>query len=105
MPAATPFSSCSGELRGRQIGYAGPKTIDRFGQASFVGFASGAVAISLNPFRMLNTQVIMNPLLEFSVGMDLDNGAGGRREVVCFHVYNVRFQLTLPPRRVRRIYS
>jgi hypothetical protein len=54
---------------------------------------------------MLNTQVIVNPLLEFSVGMDLDNGAGGRREVVCFHVYNVRFQLTLPPRRVRRIYS
>ena len=52
---------------------------------------------------MLNAQVIMNPLLELSVGMDLGSGAGGRRKIVCVHNCDVRFQFTWSPGRVRRI--
>src|SRR6476620_10288721 len=52
---------------------------------------------------MLNAQVIMNPLLELSVGMDLSSGAGGRRKIVCVHNCDVRLQFTWSPGRVRRI--
>jgi hypothetical protein len=45
----------------------------------------------------------MDPLLEFSVRMDLDSKAGGRRKIVCVHVWDLRFQPTLSPWRVWRI--
>ena len=47
------------------------KNGDRFGETSLVRFTGRAIAIGLDPFRMLNTQVIMNPLLKFAIRMDL----------------------------------
>lgn len=81
------------ELSVSQLSFAGLKEADQFCQALFIRLASRTVAIRLNPFRMLNAQVIMNALPELSVGMDLGSRAGSRRKIVCLHVCNLRFEL------------
>ena len=47
------------------------KDRDRFGKTSLVRFAGRTIAIRLDPFRVLNTQVIMDSLLEFAIRVNL----------------------------------
>jgi len=41
-----------------------------FRQAQLVGIAGWAVTVGLNPFRMLNAQILVNLSLKFGVGMN-----------------------------------
>jgi hypothetical protein len=47
--------------------FAGLKTTDQFGEPLLVGVTGGAIAIRLDPFWMLNTQVMVNSLLELGI--------------------------------------
>ena len=50
--------------------------------------ALGTIAGSIDPFRMLKPQVVMNLLLQFGVGMDVVSDGGLSRKsqfVVGFH--------------------
>ena len=61
----------SAKLSSNQTTFAGLETTDQFGEAPLVGVAGGTIAILLDPFWMLNTQVIVDLLLELGVRVNL----------------------------------
>ena len=61
----------SAKLSSDRVAFGGPEKTDQLGKAALVGVADGRFAVGLNPFWMLNTQVIVYLLLEFAVKADL----------------------------------
>jgi hypothetical protein len=57
-------TSCSGGSSSRQ-------TIEHFDEAGLVRITHGGFAIRLEPFGMLDPQIVVNLLLELGVGVDL----------------------------------
>jgi hypothetical protein len=60
-------------------GFSSRQTIEQFRQARLVRITHGRFAIWFDPFRVLNPKVVVNLLLELSVGVDLvkhGNGLG-----------------------------
>ena len=53
------------------VGSRSPKSVELFHQARLVRITNGAFAIWLDPFGMLDPQVVMNLLPELAVGVDL----------------------------------
>ena len=47
------------------------KTVEQFHEARIVRITHGGFAIWLDPFGMLDSQVVVNLLLELGVGVDL----------------------------------
>ena len=72
-------------------GSASRKRVEQFREARLVRITHGGLAIWLDPFGMLNPQVVVNLLPELGVGMDLVRHG---------HCLGERFQVcrgTLPP--------
>jgi hypothetical protein len=46
------------------------KSVEHFGEARLISIARGGCAIWLNPFGMLDPQVVVNLLLELGIGVD-----------------------------------
>ncbi|HXL27469.1 MAG TPA: hypothetical protein VN952_12360 [Chthoniobacterales bacterium] len=61
----------SAKLSSNRAALGGSEKTDQFGEAPLVGVADGRFAIGLDPFWMLNTQVIVYLLLEFAVRANL----------------------------------
>jgi len=55
----------------RLVGSPSRQSVEHFREARLVRIARGGFAIWLNPFGMLDPQVVVNLLLEFGVGVDL----------------------------------
>jgi hypothetical protein len=55
----------------RLVGSASHQTAEQFCEARLVRIAHGTLAIGLDPFGMLDSQIVVNLLLEFRVGVDL----------------------------------
>jgi hypothetical protein len=55
----------------RLVGSASRQTAEELREARLVRIAHGTLAIGLDPFGMLDPQIVVNLLLEFSVGVDL----------------------------------
>ena len=53
------------------VGSRSPKTVELFNQERLVRITHGALAIWLDPFGMLDPEVVVNLLLEFGVSVDL----------------------------------
>src|SRR6266851_180735 len=53
------------------VGSPSRQRIERFHEARLVRITHGRLAIWLDPFGMLNPQVVVNLLLELGVGVDL----------------------------------
>ena len=58
-------------INNRLSGFSAPQIIEQFHQARLVRVAHGRFAIWLDPFRVLNPEVVMNLLPELHVSMDL----------------------------------
>jgi adenylate/guanylate cyclase family protein len=58
-------------INNRLSGFSSPQTIEQFHQARLVGITHWRFAICLDPFRVLNPEVVVNLLPELHVGMDL----------------------------------
>jgi hypothetical protein len=52
-------------------GSASRRSVQQFHEARLVRITHGAVAIRLDPFGMLEPQIVMNLLPKFAVGVDL----------------------------------
>jgi hypothetical protein len=68
-----------------------------FRQAQLVGIAGWAVTVGLNPFRMLNAQILVNLSLKFGVGMNFvrhgnSSVIGSTENAVHFHNPSYRWQ-------------
>ena len=63
------------------VGSRSPKSVELFHQARLVRITNGAFAIWLDPFGMLDPQVVMNLLLELAVGVDLMRHGNGLIQV------------------------
>ena len=48
-----------------------PKTVELFHQARFVRITHGALAVWLDPFGMLDSEIVVNLFPEFAVRVDL----------------------------------
>jgi len=57
--------------RDRLVGFPSRQSIEQFHEARLVGITHGGFAIWLDPFGMLDPQVVVNLSLELGVGMDL----------------------------------
>jgi hypothetical protein len=57
----------SAKLSSTRVTFGGSEKTDQFGEAPLVGVAAGTVTVGLDPVRMLDPQVIVDLLLEFSV--------------------------------------
>jgi len=55
----------------RSVGSRSRRSAEQFREARLVRIARGAFAIGLDPFGMLDPQIVVNLLLEFGVGVDL----------------------------------
>jgi hypothetical protein len=55
----------------RSVGSRSRGSAEQFREARLVRIARGTFAIGLDPFGMLNPQIIVNLLLELGVGVDL----------------------------------
>ena len=55
----------------RLVGSASRQTAEQFREARLVRIAHGTLAIGLDPFGMLDSQIVVNLLLELSVSVDL----------------------------------
>ena len=55
----------------RLSGFSAPQIIEQFHQARLVRVAHGRFSICLDPFRVLNPEVVVNLLPELHVAMDL----------------------------------
>jgi hypothetical protein len=55
----------------RLVGSPSRQSVEHLCQARLVRITRGGFAIWLDPFGMLDPQIVVNLLLEFSVGMDL----------------------------------
>ena len=55
----------------RLLGSASRQTAEQFREARLVRIAHRTFAIGLDPFGMLDSQIVVNLLLEFSAGVDL----------------------------------
>ena len=55
----------------RSVGSRSRRSAEQFREARLVRIARGAFAIGLDPFGMLDPQIVVNLLLEFRVGVDL----------------------------------
>ncbi len=55
----------------RFVGSPSRKSVEQFREARLVRITLGAFAIWLDPFGMLDPQVVVNLLLKLSVGVDL----------------------------------
>jgi hypothetical protein len=55
----------------RLSGFSAPQIIEQFHQARLVRVAHGRFSICLDPFRVLNPEVVVNLLPELNVSMDL----------------------------------
>ena len=55
----------------RLVGSASSRIVEQFHEARLVRITRGGFAIWLDPFGMLNPQVVMNLLPELGVGVDL----------------------------------
>jgi hypothetical protein len=53
------------------VGSRSPKSVEQFYETRLVRITDGTLAICLDPFGMLNPQVVVNLLPEFGVGVDL----------------------------------
>jgi hypothetical protein len=58
-------------INNRLSGLSSPQTIEQFHQARLVRIAHRRFAIWLDPFRVLNPEIVMNLLPELHVSMDL----------------------------------
>ena len=68
-------------INNRLSGFSSLQTIEQFHQARLVRITNGAFAIWLDPFGMLDPQVVMNLLLELAVGVDLMRHGNGLIQV------------------------
>jgi hypothetical protein len=57
----------SAKLSSTRVAFGGLETTDQFDEARLIGVAGGTITIRLDPVWMLDTQVIVNLLLEFGV--------------------------------------
>jgi hypothetical protein len=55
----------------RSVGSRSRRSVEQLREAGLVRIAHGTLAIGLNPFGMLDPQIIVNLLLELGVGVDL----------------------------------
>jgi len=55
----------------RSAGFRSHRSADQFREARLVRIARGTFAVSLDPFGMLNPQIVVNLLLELGVCVDL----------------------------------
>ena len=55
----------------RVVGSPSRQSVEQFGEARLVRITHGGFAIWLDPFGMLNPQVVVNLLLELGVGVNL----------------------------------
>jgi hypothetical protein len=53
------------------VGSPSRQSVEHFGEARIVSIARGRCAIWLNPFGMLDPQVVVNLVLELGIGVDL----------------------------------
>ena len=54
----------------RSVGSPSRQSVEHFREARVVRITHGGFAIWLNPFRMLDPQIVVNLLLEFGVRVD-----------------------------------
>ena len=54
----------------RSVGAPSRQSVEHFREARLVRITRGGFATGLNPFRMLDPQIVMNLLLEFGVRVD-----------------------------------
>jgi hypothetical protein len=65
----------------RLVGPPSRRSVEQFHEARLVRITRGGFAIGLDPFGMLDPQVVVDLLLEFGIGVDLvkhDNSPGER---------------------------
>jgi hypothetical protein len=55
----------------RSVGAPSRQSVEHFREARVVRITPGGFATGLNPFRMLDPQIVVNLLLEFGVRVDL----------------------------------
>ena len=55
----------------RSVGSRSRRSAEQFREARLVRIARGTFAIGLDPFGMLDPQIVVNLLLELGVGVDL----------------------------------
>jgi len=55
----------------RSVGFRSHRSADQLREARLVRIARGTFAISLDPFGMLDPQIVVNLLPELGVGVDL----------------------------------
>ena len=55
----------------RFVGSASRRSVEQFHKARFVRIAQGAFAVWLDPFGMLDPQIVVNLLPKLGVGVDL----------------------------------
>ena len=58
-------------ISGSFVGSRSPKTVDLFHQARLVRITHGTFAIWLDPFGMLDPQIVMDLFAQFCVGTEL----------------------------------
>ena len=63
----------------RSVGSPSRQSVDHFREARVVRIAHGGFAIWLDPFGMLDPQIVVNLLLEFGVRVDLMRNGNPRR--------------------------
>ena len=55
----------------RLVGSPSRQSVEHFREARLVRIARGTFAIGLDPFGMLDPQIVVNLLVEFGLGVDL----------------------------------
>ena len=55
----------------RSVGFRSRRSAEQLREARLVRIAHGTLAIGLDPFGMLDPQIVVNLLLELGVGVDL----------------------------------
>jgi hypothetical protein len=58
-------------INNRLSGFSSHQTIEQFHETRLIRIAHGRFSICLDPFRVLNPEVVVNLLPELHVGMDL----------------------------------
>ena len=66
-----PYSRRRLVVSDRLLGSASHQNAEQFRKARLVRIAHGTLAIGLDPFGMLDSQIVVNLFLELSVGVDL----------------------------------
>jgi hypothetical protein len=63
-------NQCAKRRNDRSIGSPSRQSVDHFREARVVRITLGGFAIWLDPFGMLDPQIVVNLLLKFGVGVD-----------------------------------